>query len=108
MKALIDKFYIGINETRVGLLLIGRVGQVVRSFSASQSVEAIKTYIDGLKDVGSSPGITSGLTRALEIIKDQRPDVKQVGFLSRQLIHSPSDCLSGNRPAQMALDLRRK
>ena len=81
MKALIDKFYIGINETRVGLLLTGGgVGQAMRPFSASQSVDAIKTYIDGLKDVGSSPGITSGLTRALEIIKDQRPHVKQVGF----------------------------
>lgn len=86
MKAVIDKFYIGINDTRVGLLLSGGVGEVLRAFSASQSVDAIKTYIDGLKDVGSSPGITSGLTRALEVIKDLRPDVKQVGFLSRQFI----------------------
>lgn len=108
MKALIDKFYIGTNDTRVGLLLTGGVRQVVRPFSASQSVDAIKTYIDRLKDVGSSPGITSGLTRASEAIKDLRPDVKQVGFLSKQLIHSPSDCFSINKSAQMALDLRHK
>ena len=108
MKALIDKFYIGMSDTRVGLLLTGGVGQVVRPFSASQSVDAIKTYIDGLKDVGSSPGITSGLTRALETIKVLRPDVKQVGFLSRQSIHSPNDCLLVNKPAQMTLDLRHK
>lgn len=83
---MIDTFYIGINDTRVGLLLTGGIGVVVHPFGVSQSLDAIKTYIDGLKDVGSSPGITSGLTRALEIIKDLRPDVKQVGLLFRQLI----------------------
>jgi len=86
LKAVIDKFYIGMNDTRVGLLLTGGVREVVRPFSASQSVDAIQAFIDGLRDVGSSPGITSGLTRALEVIKDLRPEVKQVGFLSRQLI----------------------
>jgi len=86
LKALIDKFYIGINDTRVGLLLTGGVRVFVRPFSASQSVDAIQAFIDGLRDVGSSPGITSGLTRALEVIKDLRPEVKQVGFLSTQLI----------------------
>lgn len=86
LKALIDKFDIGINDTRVGLLLTGGVREVVRPFNASQSVDAIQAYIDGLKDMGSSPGITSGLTRALEVMKDLRPEVKQVGFLSKQLI----------------------
>lgn len=86
LKALIDKFDIGINDTRVGLLLTGGVREIVRPFNASQSVDAIQAYIDGLKDMGSSPGITSGLTRALEVMKDLRPEVKQVGFLSKQLI----------------------
>ena len=85
MKAVIDKFYIGVNDTRVGILLIGAVMEATRPFSSSQSVDEIKSYIDGLKDVGSSPGITSGLTKALEAIKDVRPEVKQVGTLSRQL-----------------------
>lgn len=84
MKAVIDKFHIGVNDTRVGLLLIGASDEAVRPFSASQSIDAIKSYIDGLKDVGTSPGITSGLAKALEAIKDKRPDVKQVGFLCRQ------------------------
>ena len=81
LKAVIDKFYIGINDTRVGLLLTGGVSEYARPFSASQTVEVIKAYIDGLRDVGSSPGITSGLTRALKVIEDLRPDVKQVGIL---------------------------
>ncbi len=84
MKAVIDKFYIGGNDTRVGVLLVGASDEAVRPFSASQSIDVIKSYIDGLKDVGTSPGITSGLTKALEVIKDTRPYVKQVGFLCKQ------------------------
>ena len=83
MKAVIDKFYVGINETRVGLVLVtGPANPVVLYFGALESIEAIKSAIDGLKDVGTSPGITSGLTEALKVIMDKRPDVKQVGFLS--------------------------
>ena len=86
MKAVVDKFFIGSNDTRVGLLLVGPVESTVRPFTASQDVSAFKSFIDGLTDVGSSPGITSGLTRALETIQDRRPDMKQVRLLSRQLI----------------------
>ena len=81
MKAVIDKFYIGINDTRVTLMLKLRIGEISHPYSYTESANQMKSFIDGLSDVGSAPGVTSGLQRAITALTDVRPEVKQVGFL---------------------------
>lgn len=78
IKAVIDKFNIGPNDTRVGMVLSDADDFYLISFNDTQSADLVKLDIDSVSDVGSSSGITLGLQEALEAIKDRRVDVKQV------------------------------
>ena len=82
IEAVIDKFNLGPNDTRVGMVLSDADDFYLISFNDSQSADLVKLDIDSVSDVGSSSGITLGLQEALEAIKDRRVDVKQVRFFN--------------------------
>ena len=82
MKALVDKFYVDINETQIGIILSRGPAEIPLPadlpFGRTESSDAVKEFLNNLQDVRGASSINNGLVRALTAMSDGRSYVKQV------------------------------